>query len=83
MLLHPFLVPVQHLGSVSSAGRPGEEEDAEDAVSDAGATFASSTVPYGDAVSVVDSVVAGGPHAAVVGVPGSLATLKPGNEVRG
>jgi len=71
----------QQLGAVDLTGRPQGSTLDEDAVSDAGATIASSTVALGDAASIADSIVGGGsvPGAhALVGVPGSLSVLKTG-----
>ena len=68
--------------SAGGAGRPGSTvQDEEDAVSDAGATVASSTVAFAESVSGADGVAARGLAGqaslggAVAGVPGSLAGL--------
>lgn len=71
-------------GAAVAGARPAAAEQDDDAVSDAGATVASSTVAFADAVSVVDSLAPAGDgrHAsaagALVGVPGSLTALNTG-----
>lgn len=70
--------------SAGGAGRPASTVQDEDAVSDAGATVASSTVAFAESVSAADGVAALGPagqtslDGAVAGVPGSLTGLAVG-----
>jgi hypothetical protein len=70
--------------SAGGAGRPASTLQEEDAVSDAGATVASSTVAFAESVSGADGVAGRGAPGqaslggAVSGVPGSLAGLNVG-----